>query len=246
MLNNQCLAKLHRNLASTYLSLSELSHAHDSLERAEKLDKTSSNMFYLQFKLAVLQKDENAGTSVIHWAEQWQVSSVHGWNGSCNYWCTLCLAMYCCLLELSMNTVSRLLLSVESFLDTDVVIVLMETCLQCFNTIISNRMHALDTSCIVFVFVVSEGVCVMLWVWNIKFDWISNSQQLNHWRKLTACLMSPTSNQQATPLASYVLPHNWLLRCVCICYHQFVYLIIKFKTCHWHISRKRKCKKRSS
>jgi len=62
VLNDQCLAKLYRNLASTYLCLNELSHAREHLERAEKLDRTSANLFYLQFKLAVLQNDENAGT----------------------------------------------------------------------------------------------------------------------------------------------------------------------------------------
>jgi len=63
VLNEHCLAKLHRNLASTYLSLSELSLAHEELEHAEKLDRMSPYLFYLQFKLALLQNDHNAGTS---------------------------------------------------------------------------------------------------------------------------------------------------------------------------------------
>jgi len=61
-LSDQCLAKLHRNIASTHLCLTELSLAHDDLERAEQLDSTSPHLFYLQFKLAVLQNDQNAGT----------------------------------------------------------------------------------------------------------------------------------------------------------------------------------------
>jgi len=72
LLDDQSLAKLHRNVASTHLCLNELSLARDHLERAEKLDKTSSNLFYLQFKLAVLQNDQNAGTS-------WDVILSHQW-----------------------------------------------------------------------------------------------------------------------------------------------------------------------
>jgi len=63
VLNDQCLAKLHRNLASTYLWLNDLSHARDNLERAEKLDRKSPHLFYLQFKLSLLQNDDNAGTN---------------------------------------------------------------------------------------------------------------------------------------------------------------------------------------
>ena len=65
VLNDQCLAKLHRNLASAYLSLSELNRAREQLECAEKLDRMSSNFFYLQFKLALLQNDHNAGNICI-------------------------------------------------------------------------------------------------------------------------------------------------------------------------------------
>jgi len=64
VLSDQCLAKLHRNLASTYLCLNELNLARDELERAEKLDGTSPNLFYLQFKLAILQNNEDAGNSL--------------------------------------------------------------------------------------------------------------------------------------------------------------------------------------
>ena len=62
ILSDQCLAKLHRNLGSNYLCLNELSNARDNLQHAEKLDKSSSELFYLQFKLAIRQNDESAGT----------------------------------------------------------------------------------------------------------------------------------------------------------------------------------------
>jgi len=61
VLNEQWLAKLHRNIASTALCLNEFTLARDSLECAAKLDRTSPNLFYLQFKLAILQEDQSAG-----------------------------------------------------------------------------------------------------------------------------------------------------------------------------------------
>jgi len=51
-------------MASVYLRLDDVGRARENLEQASTLDAQSPNLFFLQFKMAVVQNDSRAGVAI--------------------------------------------------------------------------------------------------------------------------------------------------------------------------------------